>query len=180
MLTPEQREILDLRADVIQLQRFLAVLVADRAMATPNPGGERKKGYPDKKSQYADPEDNAYPVDTPEHIEAAKRFLGKYKDRYSEAKRQEIKRRIDEAAKKHKLGAYREDKAQSTALDDLYEIMRTSYDDEHHPDQISDIKELEKMLLSEYNPRTQSQQEIADALTAEFLRDVRGHDYGRS
>lgn len=50
-------------------------------------------------TRYADPEDKAYPLDTPEHRHAAASLFGMHKDNYSPEKRAEIEHNI-EAAKK--------------------------------------------------------------------------------
>lgn len=63
-----------------------------------------KKGYPKNSSQYADPQDKAYPLDTPAHIRAAASYFSKYKSRYSAAKQKQIAARISAAEKKHGIG----------------------------------------------------------------------------
>lgn len=126
--------------------------------AAPDPGGGIKGGYPKQDPMRIDVGDSAR----------------------SAAKRTEIRQRIDEVGKKYGLGTYKQDKAQSSAVDDFYEILRMTYDDDLSSEERAAMDELQKMLASEYNPRTQAQQEIADRLTNEFAREIRGHDYGRS
>lgn len=50
-------------------------------------------------TRFADPEDKAYPLDTPEHRHAAASLFGMHKDTYSPEKRAEIERNIEEAKK---------------------------------------------------------------------------------
>lgn len=63
-----------------------------------------RKGYPASASQYADPEDRAYPLDTPAHVRNAASRFAQNKSRYSPAKRAEISRRIAAAEKRHGIG----------------------------------------------------------------------------
>lgn len=44
---------------------------------------------------YADPEDKAYPLDTPEHRHAAASLFGIHKDNYTPEKRAEIEHNIE-------------------------------------------------------------------------------------
>ena len=159
-------------------ERFLAVLVADHVMSdTPNPSDRRKKGYPKNRSEYADPQDRAYPLNDKEHVDAAARYFGKYKDRYSKKKREEIKRRIDEAEKKY--GIHSEHKSESAmsadtyhhAISEVLSIVKEAIEDEPDPDILSLMRE---MLNSEENPRTRAEMFDADAMIDDFMRDVRG------
>jgi len=71
------------------------------------PGGGRKnppKGYPARASQYADPEDKAYPIDTAAHVRNAAARFAQNKSRYSFAKRMEIARNIAKAEKRLGIG----------------------------------------------------------------------------
>jgi hypothetical protein len=61
--------------------------------------GERKYG----EVQFADPENNKYPIDTPEHVRAAWSYIN-HKDnaaKYDKDEVKKIKERIKRAAKKH-------------------------------------------------------------------------------
>ncbi len=61
--------------------------------------GERKYG----EVEYADPTNNKYPIDTPEHVRAAWQYIN-HKDnaaKYDAADVTKIKDRIKRAAKKH-------------------------------------------------------------------------------
>ncbi len=48
-------------------------------------------------TRFADPEDHAYPLDTPEHRHAAASLFGMHKDKYSPEKQAEIERNIKAA-----------------------------------------------------------------------------------
>lgn len=48
-------------------------------------------------TRFGDPEDHAYPLDTPEHRHAAASLFGMHKDKYSPEKREEIERNIKAA-----------------------------------------------------------------------------------
>lgn len=63
------------------------------------------KGYPKDKSQYADPANYKYPVDSKERVLAAWRYINKPKNQqgYSPAQVSAIKGRIKRAAKKYGL-----------------------------------------------------------------------------
>ena len=59
---------------------------------------------------FADPKNKKYPLDTPEHVRSAASYWGrpKNKNKYSEADKAAITKRIDSAEKKFKLGQYAE------------------------------------------------------------------------
>lgn len=61
--------------------------------------GERKHGD----VQFADPTNNKYPVDTPEHVRSAWSYINHQEnaDKYSAADVATIKERIKRAAKRH-------------------------------------------------------------------------------
>ena len=63
------------------------------------------KGYPKKRSEYADPKEFKYPINSPEHIHAAISYFSKPKNagEYSGVQQRAIWRRIKAAAKKHKI-----------------------------------------------------------------------------
>jgi len=63
------------------------------------------KGYPKDKSQYADPANYKYPIDSKERVLAAWRYINKPKNQqgYSPAQVSAIKGRIKRAAKKYGL-----------------------------------------------------------------------------
>ena len=60
------------------------------------------KGYPQTKSEYADPKNKKYPVDTKEHVRAAWSYINMPKNRrqYSSSELSAIEGRIKSAAKK--------------------------------------------------------------------------------
>ncbi len=64
---------------------------------------DRSSGHPghtqvEGATRFADPEDRAYPLDTPEHRHAAASLFGMHKDNYSPEKREEIERNIKAAS----------------------------------------------------------------------------------
>jgi len=64
----------------------------------------KRKGYPSKPSQYADPQDKAYPLDTAARVRNAASRFAQNKQRYSPSKRAEIARRIKAAEKRMGIG----------------------------------------------------------------------------
>lgn len=74
--------------------------------------GEEKYG----EVLFADPKNKKYPIDTPDHIRAALTYWGRTRNRnkYSEEDQATITKRIEEAAKKHKIGQYAETGKDST------------------------------------------------------------------
>ncbi len=64
---------------------------------------EYKEGGADTKKEYADPKNNKYPIDTPEHVRAALAYFNKPKNygMYSPAERKSMMSRINGAARKH-------------------------------------------------------------------------------
>ena len=160
----------------------MAVLVAEKIMSTPNPGGHRRKGYPEKPGEYADPQDHAYPLDTEKHIKNAASRLGEYAKRYSPEKREEIRKRIDEAERTHHIGKYHDpEKAHSapSGLAETLEILRRAFSEEGGNAGTEDtVRILARILQSEDNPKTEAEQSVTDSMTQDFLREVREHDYG--
>ncbi len=152
--------------------------------ATPNPEGDRRKGYPTEPGKYADPQDKAYPLDTLKHIRNAATRLAQYGERYSKEKRDDIKHRIEEAERKHGIGKYRDaSKAQAapSELEDVLEILRVAFEDDGPAQETKDaLVILKQALESEENPRTSAQQQLSDAMVDSFMREVREHDYGRA
>lgn len=164
-----------------RLEKFLAPLVVQAAMSdTPNPGGERKKGYPENRSEYADPQDRAYPLDTKEHVEAAARYFGKYEHKYSPEKRAEIKRRIEEAEKRLHIGKYHEEGKTHSAAEvgeEVLGILRTAFDAEDTtatlaPDEIEALKFLAQAVKSETNERTNPQTDLVERMTNSFINET--------
>lgn len=152
-------------------------------MATPNPGGGRKKGYPTAKSEYGDPQDNAYPLDTEAHVRDAKSRFEEYKSRYSKKKREEILRNIDEAEKRMKIGKYRESASagaptdlQHAAMEEVMSIVKSSLavDDE---EMMAGF--VQEMLQSQINHKTSPEQQWADEFVGDFMRQVRQEGWGR-
>lgn len=162
-------------------EKFLAVLVGQAVMSdTPNPGGRRKKGYPENPGEYADPQDHAYPLDTEKHVRDAASRLGEYKDRYSPEKRAEIKRRIEEAEKRLHIGKYHEaDKTHSAAEvgEEILGILRTAFEAEDttatlEPDEVEALKFLAKAIKSETNERTNPQTELVERMANSFVNET--------
>ncbi len=67
---------------------------------------EPPKGYPKDQSLYADPENWRYPLHTPWHARAARRYFDEWANRskYTEEERTYMDSRIDEALKKFEKG----------------------------------------------------------------------------
>lgn len=89
------------------MAKVKARTTTSRKTKTSVPGGGRKnppKGYPKSASQYADPEDKAYPLDTAAHVRNAAARFAQNKDRYSFVKRMEIARNIAKAEKRMSIG----------------------------------------------------------------------------
>lgn len=165
-----------------RMERMVALLVADKVMsATPNPGGHRKLGYPESDKKYADPQDKAYPLDMLAHIRNAASRLAQYKERYSGKKRAEIARRIEEAEKKHGIGKYHDPSKTESANDSLKDVLDILKEvmDEPQDEPLEALALLRQVLQSEDNPRTTAEQGITDSMVDSFMREVKGHDYGR-
>lgn len=164
------------------MERLMAVLVADRLMAAPNPGSRHRNGYPESPSGYADPQDQAYPLDTKKRVRNAASRLSEYAKRYSPEKRAEIMRRIEEAEKRFHIGKYHDpQKAQAApnGLAETLEILRGAFAEEGPGQGEEDtVQILARILQSEENPKTQAEEAIADSMTQDFLREVKGHDFG--
>ena len=63
------------------------------------------KGYPEKTTQYADPKNFKYPIDTEEHARAAWSYIHQKRNRkdYSEAELKSMENRIRKALEKFKV-----------------------------------------------------------------------------
>ena len=152
--------------------------------AAPNPGGRRRKDYPHDPQAYADPQDKAYPLDTLKHIRNAASRLAQYGERYSKEKRAEIRRRIEEVEKRHGIGRYRDgSKTESVPgpLEDVLDILKAAFEEDGPaPETTEALALLRQALASEENPRTTAEQSITESMIDSFMREARGHDYGRA
>ena len=84
-------------------------------------GRERPpKGYPKDKADYADPSNWRYPLHTPWHAKAAKRYFAELSNRnkYSQEEREYIDWRIEEALKTLQIGTAK-DELSSESIDAL-------------------------------------------------------------
>ena len=86
------------------------------------------KGYPEDKSEYADPENYKYPLDTEARVRSAISYWGKAKDRsgYSASEQRHIAGRIRAAAKKFGISMSKQDVAARSAAPEEVEITRAA------------------------------------------------------
>lgn len=93
-----------LHDEATELDNILEV-VAKKEKAPKKPPKKYREGGATSKSDYADPENYKYPIDTEAHVRSAISYFSKpaNADKYSKSKQQSIWARIRSAAKKYKI-----------------------------------------------------------------------------
>jgi len=87
----------------LEAKRLQKGLPEKPAKNKPLPTGAHRtppKGYPGKRSLYADPNNYKYPIDTEKHVRAAIVYFSKHKGQYSPDEQKTMWKRIIRAARK--------------------------------------------------------------------------------
>jgi len=97
-MRPNTDQVIDLSDLIVEHQISNGQLPRKSAFGHDSP----PEGYPKNKSQYADPANFKYPIDTAERVRAALRYIGKEKNasEYSSSDLAKVKSRIHKAAKR--------------------------------------------------------------------------------
>lgn len=98
-MKPNSEKTIDLSDEIVDWKIRNGQLPRKSALGHDSP----PKGYPEKKSQYADPANFKYPIDTQEHVRAAWSYINKAKNagEYSSSDLAKVKSRIKSAGKKY-------------------------------------------------------------------------------
>jgi hypothetical protein len=88
-----------------EIDSIIVILAKEKDSGHKTPPKKYREGGATKRSDYADPENYKYPIDTEAHVRAAISYFSKPANagKYSESKQKAIWARIRRAAKKYKI-----------------------------------------------------------------------------